>query len=141
MKTFSSYISEAVTGFTPSEDSVKNAIFDALKEFKIVWMEKKVDALFEDITNKRSIINQYLTVDDTKASDRIYWAKCWNGGSHLNKYSPYNCADICSYNNNTPVKWFFVVRGKEVTVILYETRFYGMSDTKEVLNKFKIKRS
>lgn len=136
MKHLDQYINEQKE-LTPSKDLVKNDIYNYLKGFKIVWKVNTVDDALADIT-KEKYLERYLNSSDLKGAEKIYWMKCWNGGSTLTKSSPYNQAEIVSYKNNTDTKWFFVVNGKSVTVIRYTTRYYGMGEIKEVINKFEI---
>jgi len=130
------YILEAKV-LTPSNDKIKNDIIDYLKGFKIVWKVDGVDSALADITKEKYLKN-YLDDSDLKGAEKVYWMKCWNGGDTLTKASPHNQAEIVSYNNNTDTKWFFVVKGKSVTVIRYTNRYYGMGSVKEVINKFEI---
>jgi len=139
MKSLYAYLTEGVSTdkLDRSDDDIKNSIIDELGKYKIVYLVKTVDAALDEITDKKTWWQKFLDKNDVKGADHIYWMKCWNGGDTIRDFG-YNIADVASHKNNTDVKWFFIVRGKDVTVIKYRTRYYGQQDTKEEIYSFTI---
>ena len=88
MKSLYEYINESSKTLMPSDDPIKNDIYNYLKQFKIVWGVNDVDSALEDITKERYLKN-YLDDSDLKGAEKVYWMKCWNGGDALSKSSLY----------------------------------------------------